>query len=90
MSDNNQKRDEVSTQSIVILLICFFIWGVAKNIDKIESWAKAHWFILSLALAAIIWGAKSFLNWKLRMKHPEMYERQMALEKMKRKEKYDE
>lgn len=90
MSDNRQRNDDVSTQSIVMLLICFFIFMAAKNIDKIEDWAKAHWFILSACAAGIIWGIKSFLTWRFRMKHPEVFERQMALEKMRRREKYDE
>jgi hypothetical protein len=90
MSDNKQRNDDVSTQSIVMLLICGLLVYVGSHINKIEAWAKDHWFFLAILGVATAWGIKSFLTWKFRMKHPEAYERQMALEKMKRRGQYDE
>jgi len=91
MYDNNRQRNnDVSTQSVVMLLICALLVYIGNHIDQIEDWARDHWFFLALLGFAIFWGVKSFLSWKFKMKHSEMYERQMALEKMRRKEKYDE
>lgn len=90
MYDNRQRHDDVSTQSIVMLIICGCLLFVGTHINEIEAWVKDHWFFLTLVGVGIAWGIKSFLNWKFKMKHPEAYERQMALEKMKRRQKYDE
>ena len=89
MYDNKQRNDDVSTQSIVMLFICGMLIYIGNHISIIEFWVKEHWFFLALIGVGLIWGLKSFLTWKFRMKHPEVYERQMALEKLRRREKYE-
>lgn len=83
MADKNQSQ--MGDGPVIFLLVCFALWGVSNNLGKIEAWAKEHWLMLAIIGAGILYVIRWILAWKFRMKHPEIYERELALKRMQQK-----
>ncbi len=81
-NNNNSSSGGISDQSIVMLVMALVLGACAKYINNLQAWAEQHWFFLSVSLAAIVYGVVQYARWKFRMKHPEVYERQLAIKQM--------
>ena len=82
MSDKNTSSGPSDT-TVAMLVMVFGLGILAKNIYKLENWARAHWFMLGLIALAVIFAVTRFMRWKFRMKHPEAYEREMAIKQLR-------
>ncbi len=79
---NNNKKEEISDQAFGMLMFGLILLGVCKNINRIEYWFYEHRFLLFTLGVSVVYAAVMFLRWRFKMKHPEVYERELAIKAM--------
>ncbi|WP_409479669.1 hypothetical protein [Pseudobdellovibrio sp. HCB154] len=89
MTDKNNSNNP-SDASIMMLVMVLMLGVLAKNIDYLEQWVIQHWFVLSVFGIGIIYAITRYMKWKFKMKHPEMYEREMAIKQMQNKRDHND
>jgi type IV secretory pathway TraG/TraD family ATPase VirD4 len=79
---SNEKKGEISDQTFVMVFLVIILLVLAKNIDRLEYWVMDHIVILTLIAISTIYATFKFLRWRYKMKHPDMYERELALKEL--------
>jgi hypothetical protein len=85
----NQKNNDVSDQTIVMLVLAGVCLAIATHLDQIQQYAEKHWFMLSCIGGAIVYSVVWMVKWKFRMKHPDVYERELAVKQMQSRQRKD-
>jgi phage shock protein PspC (stress-responsive transcriptional regulator) len=78
----SEKNNDVSDQTIAMLVLAGVCLGIATHLDKIQRYAEDHWFMLACIGGGIVYSIVWIVKWKFRMKHPEVYERELAVKQL--------
>ncbi len=89
---NNKQNDSSSDAGLMMIFLGVVAIMVSKNIDKMQRWADDHWMMLAVMGVGVCYVISYFMKWRFRMKHPESYERELALKQMqiRQKRNFDE
>lgn len=88
---NSQRQNNDSSDNFLLFMVVAVLGcaAVAKYSDKIEAWFWNHIVLVTVLAAGIIYGIYRYSQWKFKMKHPEIYERELALKQMEKRNKRD-
>lgn len=86
---NAQNNQGSSDHSLGLLVVGLIMLGLSKNIDRIEIWIKGHLFSLAIIGVGLVYALVRLMRWRWKMKHPELYERELAIKQMQLRKKDD-
>jgi uncharacterized membrane protein len=85
MAEN--KNDSSNDMMLFMVIALVLVAGIAKYSDKIEAWFWNHISFIILCGVGFIYGIVKLMKWRFKMKHPEVYERELALKQMNHRDR---
>lgn len=87
---NDRKNDDYQSNFGLFAIAALGITAlISQNIQKIEKWFFDHWFILTLIVIGLSVLVKKIFDYRYKMKHPDLYARQLALKEMEMRRNSD-